>query len=534
MTGGKGGQLPPRPTSKGASASGVRAPMPGPSTATIPPITTNQPSTRPFPPTSPLKTQTYRVQLKKIDANVTVNREDIFRTAFQTINAPLIRLTDTRTGFYAVTDDQTAVDKLTSQKATDSFKTINLTPITPPDLRAKRTIFVRQIDRYAGSHTPDEIKREIQTLNRDIKIDTVIKIKDYTHIIKIIAHDSQTAQFILTHGFNMFHTRITPHQCEQEKYVHLLICFRCYKYEDHPTHLCKSTSTICSECAQTDHTYHDCKTERKECINCGQNHRTLAASCPVRRTAIRDREDKDKKRRDENDNKTYAKVAQETIDRTHAAPRHQINLTDKTHIKLTALILEAHIASLTGRPFGQTLSDSLKLNYDIDAKFPDRDSQAIFNMYIGDKTATATTDPIEILPPTSDSSDTESDVTAEDAMETETTQQKRKASESPQQTRQPTTTGVDIRLFRNESDKTPIPKTLTNQYVIDELDKIGSFGLKLHVKDYSAQQVYKEIVDGRLKVTNAHIRTLPHDRFMQLSRMSSSKEVRKPKMPKQQ
>ena len=55
-------------------------------------------------------------------------------------------------------------------------------------------------------------------------------------------------------------------------------------------------------------------------------------------------------------------------------------------IKLIALILEAHISTLTGKKrFGETLSESLKLNYDIDAKFPDRDSQEILNIYF-DKT----------------------------------------------------------------------------------------------------------------------------------------------------
>ena len=74
-------------------------------------------------------------------------------------------------------------------------------------------------------------------------------------------------------------------------------------------------------------------------------------------------------------------------------------------IKLIALILEAHIATLTGkRRFGETLSESLKLNYDIDAKFPDRDSQEILNIYL-DRSDTTTDKPMETEQPTTDTDD---------------------------------------------------------------------------------------------------------------------------------
>ena len=49
---------------------------------------------------------------------------------------------------------------------------------------------------------------------------------------------------------------------------------------------------------------------------------------------------------------------------------------------MTALILEAHIAALSGkRKFGELLSESLRLNFDIDVIFPDRNSNEIFNIY---------------------------------------------------------------------------------------------------------------------------------------------------------
>ena len=84
-------------------------------------------------------------------------------------------------------------------------------------------------------------------------------------------------------------------------------------------------------------------------------------------------------------NKTFAEIAKAAI--KHTVPQQntitpKITLSNKTHQKMVALILEAHIASLHDpRQYGQILSKSLKENFDIDATFPDRDSKKIFNFY---------------------------------------------------------------------------------------------------------------------------------------------------------
>ena len=63
---------------------------------------------------------------------------------------------------------------------------------------------------------------------------------------------------------------------------------------------------------------------------------------------------------------------------------------------MVALVIEAHIASIgDGRPYNEILSESLRLNYDIDVKLPNRDSQKILNVYLNpgqQKTENSTTD----------------------------------------------------------------------------------------------------------------------------------------------
>ena len=77
---------------------------------------------------------------------------------------------------------------------------------------------------------------------------------------------------------------------------------------------------------------------------------------------------------------TYSIIFKKTIQET--APPQTVTLNSSRQIKLTAIILEAHIASLTGtEKHSDIQSQSLKLNYDIDAKFPERYSVAIFKIH---------------------------------------------------------------------------------------------------------------------------------------------------------
>ncbi|KAF2363109.1 hypothetical protein FHG87_006132 [Trinorchestia longiramus] len=82
----------------------------------------------------------------KINPNTPIDKQKIFETIFKDLNAKLIRLSENNTGYYAVTDEAAAIDKLTSLKAIDVFQKINIKPIIPPDLRTKRTVFMRQLE----------------------------------------------------------------------------------------------------------------------------------------------------------------------------------------------------------------------------------------------------------------------------------------------------------------------------------------------------------------------------------------------------
>ncbi|KAF2362311.1 hypothetical protein FHG87_006930 [Trinorchestia longiramus] len=90
-------------------------------------------------------------------------------------------------------------------------------------------------------------------------------------------------------------------------------------------------------------------------------------------------------KKQEQTHSTYAEIAQHAIQQTNP-PQHTLTLTNQTRIKLTVLIIEAHIAALDKtKKFGDILIQSLKRNFNIDTTFPDSDSTPIFNFYY-DKT----------------------------------------------------------------------------------------------------------------------------------------------------
>ena len=336
------------------------------------------------PPKPPL----LKVNLKIIDQ--TKNRpskDSIFKTICVNLKGYLCRLSDTSNGFAAYSDLTDTIDSITSQKGVTELKKLNLEPVTPPEIRAKRTVFVRGLDHsIIKNHSINEICNDLTERQPWLTNINIFTIKDHLHVFKIVCSDNGQADRILTDGLMTFNIRIPPYNCSLEKFTHLQICFNCYAYESHSKDNCPSRIIVCSECAQTGHTHRDCTSTTKKCLNCpppDNNHRTLAPSCPIKRKAIREKEKKINDEKDKQTNKTYSQIVKTAIRETEPTPRPTINITDKTNFKLVALIIEAHVAAITGdRPYNDILSESLRLNYNLDAKFPDRDSQRILDIYL--------------------------------------------------------------------------------------------------------------------------------------------------------
>ena len=457
---------------------------------------------------------TLRLTLKIKDSNKPIpTQSQIFEMTHTRLRCFLTGLNDLPSGGFTVfTDLPATIDQLTSDKGKEKLAKLNLETATTPKLRAAMTVFISGIPRHVGNRTADEIKTELRQSNPWLSDITVYKIRDYYHNFKLTCKDSTETDKVLRDGLNAFHTRIFPNQIKAEQFTELQICFNCYKYESHTSKQCPSKTIVCSECAQTGHTHYQCTSTIKRCLNCPPrqyHHRTLAASCPVKRRAIADKEKRLKDETEKQNNKTYATIVKNTIQATTPPPRPTINLTDKTQLKIVALVIEAHIASIGDkRLYNEILSESLKLNYDIDVKLPNRDFQKILNIYLNpeqQKSEHSNTD---------DSSDNESSM---DSIPVPTPcpsplkpkDVRPKRQRTPEQTtsktqKQPRQENIkpayEFRVFRSEKDPEKLPTIITADWTRDQITKRPEFGLKVHV--YGDIDKFQHDLTNRLFVPN--------------------------------
>ena len=155
----------------------------------------------------------------------------------------------------------------------------------PPEYVAARTVVLRNVDSLISKMTEEEIERHI---GADFKINKIVKIPNNQHLLKVIFHDSETADRAVRGGMKIHFQVFSNTNIEKEVFVPVVPCYRCYSYE-HQKKSCPKPQTyqICSDCAEEGHTHVDCQNESFKCINCKADHRTLAAKCPKRKALIR-------------------------------------------------------------------------------------------------------------------------------------------------------------------------------------------------------------------------------------------------------
>ncbi|MPC77104.1 hypothetical protein E2C01_071549 [Portunus trituberculatus] len=202
-------------------------------------------------------------------------------------------------------------------------------------------------------NSPEEIMEEIERAQGWAKVAEVFKFPR-SSTIKITFRSNEMSQKATTCGILMFNMSVPPNQIRQEIYIPIISCNRCYVVESHTTNQCPQPATYkrCSECASGDHTFRDCPTQDKKCINCGGPHSARAMRCPIRKEALREKEEQLRKNRTRPDI-SFAKATQAS------APADPIGHS------LTGLmcVLHAHLVN-SARPgsFQDTLKESLRLN----------------------------------------------------------------------------------------------------------------------------------------------------------------------------
>ncbi|KAF2344455.1 hypothetical protein FHG87_024789 [Trinorchestia longiramus] len=162
------------------------------------------------------------------------DKPKVFQTIQKHLKLPLTRLREVGSGYNDFTEFESDVEKLVTQKATNKLTSIGLEARLPPKIRAQRSEVCRQTDSWIGGKSADELKQEITHHNPHLEVWEIIKFGQYTHVFKIEFVTINMASHALQHGILCKHVKIAPSQI-QHKFIGILICFNCYKMEEHAT-----------------------------------------------------------------------------------------------------------------------------------------------------------------------------------------------------------------------------------------------------------------------------------------------------------
>ena len=189
--------------------------------------------------------------------------------------------------FFAITNDD-VIESILSDVSKEAFRQEGFEVVPPIEYNSMKTVVVKQLDYMIDSFNDEEIIDSIEILNKWAKVESIYKIPSTSKILKIRFKTQQMAQLALDNGIKILHQYISKWNVEKEVFVRLNPCRNCFQY-DHKLKDCKlEKKSRCTFCAG-EHRQHECKAKQALCINCGGPHRTLAATCKIRKDLIKKR-----------------------------------------------------------------------------------------------------------------------------------------------------------------------------------------------------------------------------------------------------
>jgi len=177
-------------------------------------------------------------------------------------------------------------DILFSEVCVAALFAVGCEPVLPPQIKAKRTVILRNLDPLIYEHEVDNIKIEIERFI----VDDIYKFSNHK-MLKVTFTTQQMAKRCVENGAYMYSLRVPPRNINVDRYIEIVTCYRCFKLDGHTSHSCDKDINykVCSLCSASNHTSRECSATVKKCLNCGGPHSTLAMACPNRKKIIHDK-----------------------------------------------------------------------------------------------------------------------------------------------------------------------------------------------------------------------------------------------------
>ena len=233
-------------------------------------------------------------------------------------------MADVNDGWIVLTEtDRDAQITLESQFQRD-LERISLEVVPPRELLNQHTLVIKKLDLSVFYYKEEEIIGEIEDNVPEARdqVEGIYIMKNHS-IIKVKFKKLSIAQKIKNEGLRMYgcNYRII----ENEKANIVKQCMRCYDYS-HTKFDCNKLQ-LCSECSSTEHTYDKCNSTFKKCTQCQGNHRTFAASCPIRKAALEKKEEKETRINEEREHSSYANILKFNAKKTTEATKNIVKKT---------------------------------------------------------------------------------------------------------------------------------------------------------------------------------------------------------------
>jgi len=254
-----------------------------------------------------------RIKIKATNGRPSPAKREALLQALFDAEIRTLRVITAHDHYIIICQDETNAEALFTPATTETLRKKGFEPQMPPELKAKLTLVLKQLDRELVKETPENIKEELEKTMPETKIGNIYIMKN-RYLIKIQFADHQTTAKIQEKGLYLFNIYISPRQIEPERFTNIVQCMHCYKYGHYKTN-CPDKEInlkLCSECGSNTHNYRDCKSANKRCLNCGEAHRTLANSCPLRKEAMKKTREEKNKKEEEKKELPLKKVAEQT------------------------------------------------------------------------------------------------------------------------------------------------------------------------------------------------------------------------------
>lgn len=198
------------------------------------------------------------------------------------------RVVDVHDGYVLFCSSLADIDVLFDSKVQDLLQACSMECVTPPQLRANRTVLIRRVDSVIYDNSVSDIKEEIKSRNLWARVVDIYKFPN-SNTLKVQFNSSSLAQQCLTSGLCMFFLHISGSDMLIDEYIPILTCYRCYALEDHITARCSKDESykVCSVCSTVGHGWRECKSQLKRCLNCDGSHNSLSMQCPQRKDIIK-------------------------------------------------------------------------------------------------------------------------------------------------------------------------------------------------------------------------------------------------------